>query len=85
LSFLRANELREKPVTGQFDLQHLQAIYLRLCGDVYDWAGQLRLVEIQKGTTAFARQMVIERKRSRSTFSSTCKRAVFVRSGCPSL
>jgi cell filamentation protein len=31
-----------------------------LFGDVYDWAGQLRLVEIQKGSTAFARQMVIE-------------------------
>jgi cell filamentation protein len=60
LSFLRANELREKPVTGQFDLPHLQAIHLRLFGDVYDSAGQLRLVEIQKGTTAFARQIVME-------------------------
>lgn len=60
LSFLRASELIEKPVIGLFDLPHLQAIHQRLFGDVYDWAGQLRLVEIQKGTTAFARQMVIE-------------------------
>lgn len=39
LSFLRASELIEKPVTGQFDLPHLQAIHQRLFGDVYAWAG----------------------------------------------
>jgi cell filamentation protein len=60
LSFLRTSELREKPISGQFDLLHLQAIHQHLFGDLYDWAGQLRLIEIQKGATAFARQMVIE-------------------------
>jgi len=60
LSFLRANELREQPVKGKFDLAHLQEIHRRLFSDVYDWAGQIRQVEIQKGNTAFARQMAIE-------------------------
>lgn len=60
LSFLRTSELREKPVQGSFDLSHLQAIHQRLFCDVYDWAGQLRLVEIQKGNTDFARHVVIE-------------------------
>jgi cell filamentation protein len=60
LSFLRTSELREQPVQGNFDLKHLQAIHQRLFGDVYDWAGQLRHVEIQKGQTDFARHMVIE-------------------------
>lgn len=60
LSFLRTSELREKPVQGSFDLSHLQAIHHRLFCDVYDWAGQLRLVEIQKGNTDFARYVVIE-------------------------
>lgn len=60
LSFLRTSELREQPVEGSFDLKHLQAIHQRLFGDVYDWAGQIRLVEIQKGHTDFARHMVIE-------------------------
>lgn len=55
LSFLRAAELREQPIQGNFDLRHLQAIHQRLFGDVYEWAGQLRSVEIQKGSTAFAR------------------------------
>jgi len=60
LSFLRTSELCEQPVQGNFDLLHLQAIHQRLFSDVYDWAGQLRVVEIQKGNTDFARQMVIE-------------------------
>lgn len=60
LSFLRTSELREKSVQGSFDLSHLQAIHQRLFCDVYDWAGQLRLVEIQKGNTDFARHVVIE-------------------------
>ena len=60
LSFLRTSELREQPVQGSFDLSHLQAIHQRLFCDVYDWAGQLRLVEIQKGNTNFARHMMIE-------------------------
>jgi len=60
LSFLRTSELREQPVQGSFDLAHLQAIHQRLFGEVDDWAGQLRLVEIQKGNTDFARHMVIE-------------------------
>ena len=60
LSFLRTSELREQPVLGGFDLKHLQAIHKRLFCDVYDWAGQLRVVEIQKGSTDFARHMVIQ-------------------------
>jgi len=59
LSFLRATELREQPVQGQFDLAHVPAIHQRLFGDVYDWAGQVRHVEIQKGKTIFAGQMAI--------------------------
>lgn len=60
LSFLRTSELCEQALQGNFDLSHLQAIHQRLFCDVYDWAGQLRLVEIQKGNTDFARHMVIE-------------------------
>jgi cell filamentation protein len=60
LSFLRTSELREQPVKGKFDLAHLQEIHKRLFGDVYDWAGQIRQVEIRKGNTALALQMAIE-------------------------
>ncbi|WP_144630980.1 Fic/DOC family protein [Bordetella genomosp. 13] len=60
LSFLRAAELRERPVAGRFDLTHLLKIHERLFGDVYDWAGQVRNVEITKGQTMFARRLMIE-------------------------
>jgi cell filamentation protein len=59
LSFLRANQLRASPLRGNFDLTHLQAIHKRLFGDVYDWAGQIRTVEIIKGSTHFARRLMI--------------------------
>ena len=51
---LRAAELATKPITGGFDLAHLQAIHRHLFGDVYDWAGEPRMVDISKGAARFA-------------------------------
>lgn len=39
-----------RPVTVVGDLRQLQAIHGQLFQDVYDWAGQLRTVDIRKGT-----------------------------------
>lgn len=39
--------------TGRFDLAHLKAIHRHLFQDVYDWAGQVRTVEIAKGGSQF--------------------------------
>lgn len=38
---------------GDFDLAHLRAIHRHLFQDVYDWAGELRTVEIAKGGNQF--------------------------------
>ncbi|MDR7946666.1 Fic/DOC family protein [Achromobacter aegrifaciens] len=57
---VRAYELAENPVAGKFDLAHLQAIHKRLFGDVYDWAGEIRTVDISKGQTRFANFQQIE-------------------------
>jgi cell filamentation protein len=35
---------------GNFDLPHLQKIHKYIFQDVYDWAGKLRTVQIEKGT-----------------------------------
>ncbi|WP_447987930.1 Fic/DOC family protein [Achromobacter spanius] len=51
---VRSYELAVSPVRGEFDLAHLQQIHQRLFGDVYDWAGKIRTVDISKGTTRFA-------------------------------
>lgn len=55
----RAFEMVRKPVQGNFDLAHMQAIHKKLFGDVYAWAGQLRTVDISKGDTRFAHHGLI--------------------------
>ncbi|MDO5073165.1 MAG: Fic family protein [Neisseria animaloris] len=53
-SSLRSKELSMQPIQGQFDLPHLQAIHKKLFGDIYEWAGEVRRVDISKGNTRFA-------------------------------
>ncbi len=44
----RIVEMRLKPVSGNFDLKHLQAIHRRMFSDMYDWAGEIRTIDIAK-------------------------------------
>lgn len=59
-SKFRAGELLRDPIPGQFDLAHLKAIHAHVFQDVYEWAGQLRTVNISKGGTTFAQPAFIE-------------------------
>lgn len=52
--------LKAHPVKGNFDFNHLQQIHQRLFGDLYEWAGQARTVDISKGTSRFANHQYIE-------------------------
>ena len=45
----RRAEMITRPVRVTGDLRQLQAIHRQLFQDVYDWAGQLRTVDIRKG------------------------------------
>lgn len=45
---------------GDFDMIHLHAIHHYLFQDVYDWAGELRTVEIAKDETQFQPMRFIE-------------------------
>jgi len=56
----RSYELAQTPLKGRFDLAHLQAIHKHLFGDLYEWAGQLRTIDISKGGNRFANHMMIE-------------------------
>lgn len=47
------NRLSQGVPGGDFDLAHLIAIHRHLFQDVYDWAGELRTVEISKGDSQF--------------------------------
>lgn len=57
LTAIRLRELQENPIRGDFDFAHLRAIHRYIFQDIYEWAGEIRTVEIGKGnlfcTTAF--------------------------------
>ncbi|MFK7697264.1 Fic/DOC family protein [Paenibacillus sp. HJGM_3] len=44
----RLVQLEQKPIPGAFDTRHLQAIHKHLFQDVYDWAGDFRIVNMTK-------------------------------------
>jgi cell filamentation protein len=46
LTAFRLTELRTDPIRGGFDSLHLQEIHHHVYQDLYDWAGELRLVDI---------------------------------------
>lgn len=46
---VRLQELREKPVRGDYGLDHMRDIHRQVFRDVYEWAGEIRTVDIAKG------------------------------------
>ncbi len=57
---VRLLEMIEHPLQGNFDLAHLLAIHHHLFQDVYEWAGQLRTVDVSKGSSRFGNCGMIE-------------------------
>lgn len=50
---IRLLELTQDPAEGSFDLTHLCKIHQYLFQDVYDWAGEVRSVDIIRGDSRF--------------------------------
>lgn len=50
----RSFQLSEQPIQGSFDLNHLKAIHKHLFDDIYEWAGELRNIDLAKGDSYFA-------------------------------
>lgn len=48
LTALRLLELVNKPIMGNFDLQHLQDIHWYIFQDIYEWAGAIRKTDLAK-------------------------------------
>jgi cell filamentation protein len=57
---LVALRIRRNVPRGNFDLDHLRAIHRHLFQDIYDWAGELRTVEISKGRQQFQFRQFIQ-------------------------
>lgn len=48
LAVINIRELRESPIQGIFDCQHYCEIHKRIFGEIYEWAGKLRTIDIVK-------------------------------------
>jgi cell filamentation protein len=83
---LSVERSRQGVPSGNFDLAHLRAIHRHLFQDMYDWAGEIRTVEISKGAQQFQfRQYIhtgmadVHRRLVRSRFLSGLSRADFAK------
>jgi cell filamentation protein len=48
LTFLRGLQVSSDPISGEYDLAHLQAFHRHLFAGLYEWAGELRTVVLAK-------------------------------------
>ena len=58
----RSAEWMEHPKADSFDFTHYKAVHHFLFSDLYDWAGQIRTVDISKKGTRFCSAENIERQ-----------------------
>lgn len=49
ITSLRIANARINPIEGNFDFDHLKRLHKYIFGDIYDWAGEIRWVNISKG------------------------------------
>ena len=61
ITFAKSSALEKEPVKGNFDFEHYKAIHKYLFEDLYDWAGEIRTVDLSKKGTQFADANEIER------------------------
>lgn len=57
---VRIAEWSKAPLVATFDLEHYKAIHRHLFSDLYDWAGQIRTVNLAKKGTHFCPAPEIE-------------------------
>ena len=60
ITFAKISQLEKKPINGNFDLKHYKEIHRFIFEDIYEWAGELRKIEISKKGTFFAKVDDIE-------------------------
>lgn len=61
ITFAKAVMLEANPIEGSFDFEHFKKIHEFLLCDLYDWAGQIRAVDISKKRTKFLAAASVER------------------------
>ena len=56
MTLMKDSELSEHPLYGNFDFEHYKAIHRFLFEDIYEWAGEIRSVDISKKPEEVVRQ-----------------------------
>lgn len=51
---LRIKELLDNPINGDFDFQHLCKVHKYIFQDIYEWAGKIRIINIEKTEEALS-------------------------------
>ncbi|WP_294822799.1 Fic family protein [uncultured Eubacterium sp.] len=57
----KITEYSLNPLFYSFDVQHYKSIHRYLFGDIYDWAGEYRTVDMSKKGTNFAKAESVEK------------------------
>lgn len=65
ITFAKASLLSESPINGSFDFNHYKAIHKFLFEDLFDWAGEIRTVNLSKKSTQFTAPEHIEERASK--------------------
>jgi cell filamentation protein len=60
ITFAKASLLEQTPLDGLFDFEHYKAIHKFLFEDLFDWAGQIRTINLSKKGTVFVPANEIE-------------------------
>ena len=61
ITALRTTQALLEPIHGKFDFTHLKNIHKFLFNDIYEWAGEIRTVNISKGNS-FCQALYIEQE-----------------------
>lgn len=61
ITLARIVSIENEPVVGVFDFEHLKKIHYEIFQDIYDWAGEVRRVDILRQDSRFANVRVINR------------------------
>lgn len=76
ITYINASKLEHRPLESVFDFTHYKVIYHFLFSELYDWAGRVRTVNINKKATCFCRaerietraQLIFQRLKERDCF-----------------
>ena len=61
ITLARIISIENNPIKGSFDFDHLKRIHFEIFQDIYEWAGEVRRVDILRESSRFANVRMIDR------------------------